>query len=111
MPNTLRKTIDTCPTCGGTDLFFKSLTQLVKDRHLAKPDYSLHLISHQGLAIDLKTTSNLLIGSTVPGFKIAIDICKSCGTVFATELQQLEVSTKAAPTPRHPLNPNHLMSS
>ena len=87
-----------CPNCGSDQRFCEQLGQELKDRGLARPDWTFNYDVRSGVVVDGKTTqTKIFTGATLPGFAIAVDICMDCGTIYAVRLNRLEGEMKPMP--------------
>jgi len=98
MDKNFQATFDQCPNCGSDQRFCEQLGQELKDRGLARPDWTFNYDVRNGVVMDGKYTQiHILSGATLPGFTIATDICMDCGTLYAVRLNRLEGEMKPMP--------------
>ena len=91
MDRNFYKEFTECPNCGSNQRFCEQLGQELKDRGLARPDWTFNYDVRSGVVMDTKYTQvRILAGATLPGFAIALDICMDCGTLYAVRLNRLE---------------------
>lgn len=79
-----------CPNCGSPDRFMEQLGQELKDRKLFKEEMRAYYEVKQGTLLDQSRVAFIPLGSMLPGFHIATDICMKCGTIYAVELVRTE---------------------
>ena len=82
------KEYDQCPACGSKDRFFEGLAKELKDRGLARENWTFGLDSKQGIVVDEAMGARVPIGSLVPGYEFITDICKDCGCVYARYVKE-----------------------
>jgi len=68
--------------------FFESLVKVAKGRGLVPPDYHFWLDAKQGTVLQPQHIERLPIGSEIPAFQFAAEICATCGTVYAARLER-----------------------
>jgi len=104
MEKNFRETFTSCPCCGSEERFFEQLANELKERGIARPDWSFHLDLKRGVVLDPAKEASIPIGSELPGFEFATDICIKCGCIYATELLRVDAKITLAQAPRLPLN-------
>lgn len=98
------KNFTKCPACGSEDRFLEQLGNELKERKLARDEWKMSWDFRQGVVIDQQKAAGIPIGSELPGYIVATDICMNCGCVYATSLTR--VSGKISLAPPQPLMPN-----
>lgn len=76
-----------CPACGSKERFFESLSQELKDKGFARPEWDMCLDLKQGAVVDPMKQERIPIGSEVPGYFFKTDICLNCGLIYAIQLK------------------------
>lgn len=70
----------------GKNAFCGQMGEEMKERGLARPEWNFHLDLTKGIVVDRNKESSIPIGSKVPAYGIATDICLDCGCIYATNL-------------------------
>ena len=99
MDKDFNKTFTQCPNCGSPDRFMESLGQELKDRKIANDKLQTFFSQVQGTLLDQRMTDRIPIGSSLPGFIVATDICTECGTIYAVKLIRTEGKFMGIQTP------------
>ena len=86
-----------CPCCGSEERFLEKLGEELKERGLARKEWTMHLDVKEGKVVDQATENAIPIGSMVPGFGIITDICVDCGCIYAGTLQRRDVKKELPP--------------
>ena len=107
MDKDFHRTFTKCPCCGSEDRFLEQLGNELKARGLAREEWNFHLDIRQGVVLDQVKEAAIPIGSEVPGYGIATDICMDCGCIYAIDLTRNDVKKTIAPLP--PIIPNRAM--
>jgi len=102
----IHKTFDKCPACGSDKRFVQTLVEIAKDRGLARENWKMFFDSRRGYVLDQNRVILMPIGSKVPAFQIATDICMECGCIYAVGLAAGEGTIKAEQLP--PFTPAEL---
>lgn len=87
----------------GQDRFLEQLGEELKARGLARPEWSFHLDVKQGTVVDPAREAAIPIGSEVPAYGIATDICMDCGCIYAIDIARKDVKKGIAPLPPTPI--------
>ena len=86
------KTFEKCPQCGGKERFFENLGKAVKGRGLAPANALFaYQVDAEKIPIPPQMVERLPIGSELPAYSVATDICTGCGTVYAVLLRRFSV--------------------
>ena len=93
-----------CPACHSTKRFFETMTKELKERGLAGEDFNFRLDAKRGVVADPKRQASILIGTSLPAFEFATDICENCGTIYVVKLQRLTAHQTLTPVDRLPPN-------
>ena len=93
----ITRKFEQCPNCGSDQRFLEVLTNNLKDRGLARPNWSFYFDSRNGVVVDKAKEAAIPIGSKVPSFTIYTDICLDCGTIYAVYLGSGEVTKTIMP--------------
>lgn len=104
MDNDFQRDFTKCPVCESEDRFLEQLGNELKERGLARPEWNMRWDFRQGVVVDQQKSAATPIGSELPGFEVATDICMNCGCVYATILKRL--SGKIGLAPQQPIVPN-----
>ncbi len=91
MDTDFSKEFKECPNCKSTERFFEELNKALKGRGLVPPEHRLYLEVKQNAPISKQVLERLPIGSEIPGFAYATDICTGCGTIYTVALQRVEM--------------------
>ena len=101
MEENFAKKFDKCPACGSPDRFCEQLTEVAKERGLARPEWNLFMDMRDGAVLDPNKAVIIPIGAKVPAYHIATDICMECGNVYAVELATQEAVIRAQEPPKN----------
>lgn len=93
----LDKTFDSCPVCKSTNRFFESLSNDLKTRGLARPEWSLCWDVRQGVVVDPAREKSMPIGSEAASYGVKTDICLDCGCIYAINLSANMVKKSVQP--------------
>ena len=104
MDKDFHKEFNKCPCCGSEDRFLEQLGNELKERGLAREDWSFHLDVRQGIVVDPTKQDAIPIGSEVPEYGFKTDICMECGCVYAIDLTRKDVKKQVAPPQMTPPN-------
>ena len=96
------KEFNQCPSCGSVERFCKNIATELRERGLARENFNFYYDERTGGAIDQAKANMLIIGSTIPGFHICVDICEDCGTMYVVKLERVEARTSPAPNRKAP---------
>jgi len=77
----------TCPNCGCEETFMNEVSELLKKKGWVKPEMKAFFDIKEGTLIDPSRLATIPVGSNIPGFQIASDICVQCGTFYAKSLK------------------------
>lgn len=94
-----KKSFDKCPNCGSPDRFCEQLAQEMKDRGLARQEWSLFLTKGTGPVIDRNRAILMPVGVKIPAYIYATDVCMDCGTQYAIFLERGETQITAQEEP------------
>lgn len=86
-----------CPSCGSREQFFAGIVRELKERGVVDQGWSFYLDAKQGVVFDPKKEAGLLVGSEVPGYSFATDICANCGCIYVVRLQRMTAKKGIAP--------------
>lgn len=107
-PFELVKEFKKCPACGSNLGFMKKLAKRVKKKGWMDEEFHFWMQIHQGVvkqatpAMDAK----IPMGSTLPAYKICLEVCQECGCVYAGRIYEGEAAkTLTAPKPIGPDDP------
>jgi len=103
MEKDFHRTFTKCPCCESENRFFEQLGNELKERGLARDEWSFHLEVKQGVALDQTKEAAIPIGSELPGYGYITDICMDCGCMYAIDLKRLEAKKSLPPV--QPLMP------
>lgn len=92
----MTKKFNQCPVCGSTNRFFEQLAQKVKDKGYGRPEWNFYLDVRQGPVTDKVMEPKVLIGSKLPFYRFATDICADCGCIYAVSIEEGEVEKQLA---------------
>ena len=95
MDKDFNKVFELCPSCGSPSRFLETLSQELKDRGLARPEWNLRLDVRDGVVLDDNKVALMPIGIKIPGYHIETDVCMDCGTVYAVRIARIEGETRA----------------
>jgi len=95
----MEKRIAKCPCCGSEDRLFEGLADSLKERGIAREEWSISWDVRQGVVVDKEKEANIPIGSEVPGFLVKTDICTNCGCIYAIEMRTDPVKKTIVPGP------------
>jgi len=87
-----------CPQCGSEERFLEQLGQELKERGLARPEWSFHMDVREGLVIDQTKEAAIPIGSEVPSYGFKTDICMDCGCMYAVDITRGDIKKPPPPT-------------
>ena len=104
MDKDFHKKFSKCPSCGSEDRFLEQLGNELKERKLARDEWNMRWDFRQGVVADQAKAKSIPIGSELPGFEVATDICMNCGCMYATSLTR--ISGKIGIVPPPPITPN-----
>ena len=99
MDKQFHKTFSQCPNCGSDQRFCEQLAKEMKERGLARLEWRYSYDVREGVVIDPTKQAQIPIGSVIPGFHIALDICMDCGALYAIELIRLDAKVSVMPPP------------
>lgn len=85
-----KKKFDKCPNCGSEERFMEKLTIDLKAMGLIKKEASGYYDSREGTLLTPDRFLTIPIGFPIPGFKLDLDICSDCGTVYVVNLERTE---------------------
>lgn len=102
MEKNFRVEFNQCPNCGSSRRFCEKLGEELKERRMARPDWTFNYDVKTGIVMDKVIQAKVLTGTSLPGFLIHADICMDCGTIYAVRLARLEGEVRPQPLPKHP---------
>jgi hypothetical protein len=110
MGEPIRKTFTRCPACKSKNRFLEGLAEQAKINGTVGDKYKLAFDMRKGMVMDNNKAILLKIGSKVPSYFIATDICEDCGCMYAVQLSTGEgrVQMEEGTLPKFPLAPQHL---
>ncbi|KKN54539.1 hypothetical protein LCGC14_0591310 [marine sediment metagenome] len=97
MEKDFHKEFSNCPSCGSEDRFLEQLGNELKERGLARPEWSFHMDVRQGVVLDPTKEAALPIGSEIPGYAFKTDICMGCGCIYATDITRADLKKQVMP--------------
>ncbi len=86
-----------CPACKSTNRFFKTMSNDLKTRGLARPEWSLCWDVRQGVVIDPTKEATMPIGSEAVSYGVKTDICLDCGCIYAINISATMVTKQVQP--------------
>ena len=104
MEKDFNKQFTKCPQCNSEDRFFEQLSNEMKERGLARPEFTMCLDSKKGVVLDPAKQNAIPIGSEVPGYAFKTDICMDCGCIYAIDITRSDA--KKAIAPQQMIQPN-----
>lgn len=87
--NDFVKLFDKCPACGKNEPFFGMITEELKKRGIVDKDWQFYLDCKSGAVMQPGKEQLLPVGSEVPGYFYATDICSNCGKINVVKIQRL----------------------
>ncbi len=87
----ISKRFDHCPLCESKERFFEMMGNELKLRGIAKPEVGFYLDMKSGAMGNKEMINRLPIGSELPGFSYATDICMKCGLIYAVRIDSHNV--------------------
>jgi len=96
-----KKEVSQCPVCGSTERLFESLGKQLKEAGLAQEGFACCMDFKQGVIIDKR--SQIPIGSEIPAYRVMVDVCLDCHTVYAVLIEV--TSAKKVIKPLVPFTP------
>src|SRR4030042_720953 len=96
MEKEFKKEFKSCPVCKSKNKFCAELGKEIKKRGLTTKGWAFCYESRSGITMD-KAAPVPLVGTTLPGFIIIVDICMDCGCVYASKIERLEGMIKPEP--------------
>lgn len=96
MEKDFHRTFTKCPCCGGENRFFEQMADEMKERGLARPEWHFRYDMRDGIVVDPQKVASIPIGSEVPQYGFATDICIDCGCIYAIDIVRTN-SKKPAP--------------
>lgn len=97
MDKDLTREFKHCPACGSEDRFFEQLGKEIKERGIAREEWNMHLDVKSGVVVDQAKEAAIPIGSEVPSYGFATDICMDCGCIYAIGISRGNVKKQVAP--------------
>jgi len=104
MDKNFSKQFTKCPCCGSESRFLEEMAKELKERGLAREEWSFHYDIRQGAVVDRAKEASMPIGSEVPGFGITTEICVNCGCVYAIDITRIDKKKTVVPSPQMPPN-------
>ncbi len=92
MKKDFKKDFNECPVCKSKDRFFEQLGKELKDRKIARPEWTMCLEAKSGVVSDQTKVGALPVGSKLPAFAIKTDVCMECGCIYAIYLERGEAT-------------------
>lgn len=105
MGKEFEKKFDKCPCCGKKGRFFESLANELKERGLARKEWTFCLDVKSNVVIDQQSAHLIPKGAELPAYQFQTDICLNCGCVYAKRIAR--ITAKEAPQiilPTHPFD-------
>lgn len=102
MDKNFHKEFKKCPCCESGNRFLEQLGDELKERGLAREDWSFHLDVRNGVVLDQTKEASIPIGSEIPGYGIMTDICMNCGCVYAVDIARIDAKKSIVPTVQIP---------
>src|SRR4030042_2065597 len=87
MEKEFKKEFKSCPVCKSKNKFCAELGKEIKKRGLTTKGWAFCYESRSGITMD-KAAPVPLVGTTLPGFIIIVDICMDCGCVYASKIER-----------------------
>ena len=88
---------DKCPACGKSELFLGGIAAELKERGVVDKEWNFYYDQRQGVVMQPNKDLALPIGSEMPGYYFATDICSNCGCIYVVKLQRLNLKKSLAP--------------
>lgn len=87
----ISKRFDQCPVCESKERFFEQMGNELKLRGILKPEIGVFMDMKSGTIGNKEMINRLPIGSELPGFAYATDICIKCGLIYAVRIETHKV--------------------
>ena len=104
MDKDFHRTFTKCPCCGSEDRFLEALANELKERGLAREDWNFHYDVRQGIVVDKAKAEAIPVGSEIPGYGVATDICMNCGCLYAVDITRIGGKKSILPVQQMPPN-------
>ena len=91
-----------CPACGGENKMFEQMGKEIIERGLSKEDMKFYYDMKSNALANQDILNKLPIGSEIPAFAIATDICLDCGCIYAVRLERTNAKKGLAPVQFRP---------
>ncbi len=82
---------DKCPVCSSKERYCESLGNQEKSRGHMRKDMNFCFQVIEGICIDKGIEATLPMGTTLPSYHVATDICSDCGTLYVTQIVEDKV--------------------
>ncbi len=76
----------------------------MKDRKIARPEWTMCLDSKEGAVADQTKMAALPVGSKLPAYRYKTDICMECGCIYAINISRSEATVGLKPATQMPMN-------
>lgn len=96
------KEFNKCPCCGSENRFFETIVKEMKERGIAEEKWNFFLDMKIGPVANQQMIDRLPIGSEIPGYNFATDICADCGCIYAVILERKTVKKGLNPVQFQP---------
>jgi len=93
----INKNFDSCPACKSTNRFFETMSNDIKTRGLARPEWTLCWDVRQGVVVDPAKEAAMPVGSEAASYVVKTDICLDCGCIYAINLSATMVKKSVQP--------------
>ena len=87
----ISKRFDQCPACASKERLFEQMGNELKLRGIIKPETGVYMEMKSGVIGNKEMINRLPIGSELPGFSYATDICIKCGLIYAVRIETSKV--------------------
>lgn len=94
---TISKVFTMCPACHSHSRFFETLAREAIKNKTAREEWMFFYDQKQGPILDRLKDPMLPIGTEIPGFYIATDICMNCGCVYAIRIESRPLKKSIVP--------------
>lgn len=95
---------DKCPNCGSKERLVGGLAEKEKKKGNMRKDLNFYAYIIPGVVKDPQREHQLLIGTSLPAYKICLDVCLQCGTIYTAKIEIGE-ATKQLRQPLEPKKP------
>ncbi len=86
-----------CPVCGSEKRMFEQMGQEIKERGLTTEEMKFYDEMKAAPLANQDIIAKLPIGSEIPAFGVATDICLDCGCIYAVRLERTNAKKGLTP--------------